>query len=311
MYSISKKVLGQTHDMTITEEEFEQLKASRACLSSSLAIEEKYDILLSNYFELERDCLNSVLQRQLFHGDPYEQSAAFISLFNRRFVNLLTSARLYLDQVTSNAMECAPDNLGIKSSLQQWKSEAYDSCFEYRFFEALRNYVQHRGLAVHRVSFNGKWTAVSDPSAELHSWVQLYTEKKRVAGDRAFKSAVYKQMSEKVELSRAVRVYLGLINDIHLKLRGALEGRVNEARDKISSAIKAYCDESEGNALGLEATKWDVTKRPRGAVESVPLLIEWDNIRQSLVQKNGKVSNLKKWVVTNSQSVTTKREGAL
>lgn len=310
MYSISKLVSGETHDMVITEEEYQLIKDSRKCLSASLAIEEKYDILISNYFELERDSLNNVLQRQLFQGDAYEQVAASISLFNRRFVNLLTSARLYLDQTTANAKECAPDEPGLVGNLSSWKSEAYDSCFEYRFFEALRNYVQHRGLAVHKVKYNGRWTANSDPSAELHNWMQLYTEKKRLAGDKAFKSAIYNQMPEQVELSMAVRVYLGLINDIHLKLRGALEGRVNKARDKIASAIEVYCGDSKVNAVGLEAIKWDITKRPKATVESVPLLIEWDNIRQSLVRKNGKLSNLKHWVVTNSQSVSTKNSGS-
>ncbi|WP_339351102.1 hypothetical protein [uncultured Alteromonas sp.] len=307
MFSITKRILGETYDMVITEEEHELIKESRRCLSASLAIEEKYDILLSNYYELERDCLNNVLQRQLFEGDVYEQVATSMSLFNRRFVNLLTSARLYLDQTTANAKECAPDEPGLLKNISLWKSDAYDSCFEYRFFEALRNYVQHRGLAVHKVEFNCRWTAISIPSAELHHWMQMYTEKKRLTGDRAFKSAVYKQMPEQVELSMAVRVYLGLINDIHLKLRSALEDRVDKARDKIASAIEVYCDESNENAAGLESIKWDVTKQPRVAEESVPLLIEWDNIRQSLVKKNGKVSSLKKWVVTNSQSVTTEK----
>ena len=82
---------------------------------------------------------------------------------------------------------------------------------------------------------------------------------------------------------------------------------MDKARDKIASAIEVYCDESNENAAGLESIKWDVTKQPRVAEESVPLLIEWDNIRQSLVKKNGKVSSLKKWVVTNSQSVTTEK----
>ena len=52
MFSITKRILGETYDMVITEEEHELIKESRRCLSASLAIEEKYDILLSNYYEL-------------------------------------------------------------------------------------------------------------------------------------------------------------------------------------------------------------------------------------------------------------------
>lgn len=54
-YTIHSWELG-TFD--IGENKFNKLKQAKNCLSAALAIVEKYELLLSNYLDLEKECLS-------------------------------------------------------------------------------------------------------------------------------------------------------------------------------------------------------------------------------------------------------------
>lgn len=113
-----------------------------------MAIEEKYELIISNYLELEKDSLSISSSNMLRRSYNYSDFFDVRSTFNRRIVNLLTSTKLYLDQIYQHVKVC---NLDLANIIKQKTNKEYDSVFEYRFMEALRNHVQHHGLAVHLI----------------------------------------------------------------------------------------------------------------------------------------------------------------
>jgi|TARA_B100000700_G_C14934374_1_gene803509 hypothetical protein len=304
VYSLSEWVLGSTQELEISESRFQRIKEAKKLLSEGLAIEEKWEILVSNYVDLESDCLSATTSHMLFSEQPYEAFFKNTVLFNKRLVNLLTASRLYSEQIESHIGRCFPDSSQIKDEVKSWKSKAYDSMFEYRFMEALRNYAQHRGLAVHQITVGGSWTDVEREDAELRNGIKLFTHKSKVEDDSAFKKTVVKEMPEKVDLMLMVRVYISELSKIHLKARELLKDRLAEAREVISSSIDEYVELSNSSedkkVLGLHAIHWDESVKPKKAIEKQSLLLEWDDMRVALTKKNGSLGNLKKWVVTSS-----------
>lgn len=139
-------------DSEIDSDRYDNLLKSRKVLSGALALEEKFDLLVSNYLDLESECLNCALKRVTHNEQSYEFNSKAMLTINRRTVNLLTSARLYLDHLPQNVKFCVSDNKFINT----FKSRQHDNSFSYRFMEALRNYVQHCGLGIHLITTGSK-----------------------------------------------------------------------------------------------------------------------------------------------------------
>jgi len=98
-YGLARLVLSSRAFVRISENEYQEIKNARSALFESLFIEEKYDLVVENYLEIERSLLESVVRNMILSGQDYRWFQMERSLFNRRLINLLTSARTYVDQV--------------------------------------------------------------------------------------------------------------------------------------------------------------------------------------------------------------------
>jgi len=58
-YSLRKGVLDKVPEIEITEKEYDAFSQARNILLNALAIEEKYDILIANYLDFEKEILDT------------------------------------------------------------------------------------------------------------------------------------------------------------------------------------------------------------------------------------------------------------
>lgn len=298
-YTIRVWASGAFPELSIEEDRYNSLKQARHCLSAALAIEEKYELLLSNYLDLEKECLSITSDYMVRSSTDYSGFFDIRLAFNKRVVNLLTSTKLYIDQIQQHVKACLPDREDIGNEVKALFSAEYDKNFEYRFMEALRNYVQHRGLAVHSTFLGGQWTS-HEEDGELEYKTRLFTHKAEVDSDSAFKKQVSKEMQEKVDLIHATRVYVGSISKIHCQIRTLVTPSSQNSRNLILESINAYEAINGSKPIGLNAIK-SIPKEPIDeTIEKFPLLLEWDDIRLDLIKKNNSLVNLNKRYVTNS-----------
>lgn len=152
-FYLQPAMLSAPPPMEISEEEYLSLHSARKVLNAAFSFEENYDLLVGNYIEIENAALGlttATMARQLYE---YDEMFELTSEMNRRAVNFLSTARLFVDQILQRIRGCGADKTAIKKRL----SEAYDASFDYRFMEQLRNHVQHSGSAIHGISFGGDW----------------------------------------------------------------------------------------------------------------------------------------------------------
>lgn len=298
-YTIRIWALGLYPEIEITQIQFDEIKQARNCLSAALSIEEKYELLLSNYLDLEKECLNVISDYMVRHIKGYEDFFDIRLLFNRKIVNLLTSAKLYNDQIEQHVKACLPFDTEIENKVKSLFSTEYESFFEYRFMYALRNYVQHRGLAVHSTTFGGK-NIDHEEDWEQEYKISVFTHKLELESDNAFKRQVTNEMPEKVDLIYASRAYIESISKVHCEIRNIIAKSVEESRDVILNAITDYKTINEGESLGLNVI-CSIPKEPIDEiVEKFPLVLDWDDIRLSLLKTNSNLVNLKKRYVSSS-----------
>jgi|TARA_R100001224_G_scaffold33244_2_gene18684 hypothetical protein len=287
-------LLGDVPEIEIDAQKFNSLLKARKVLEGALAIEEKYDLLFSNYLDLEREGLHYATECMVKGSLGHVGFADAIQSINRRVVNLLTSARLYIDHVQQNIKLCV-NNENIKSLF----SEQYDSVFEYRFMEALRNYVQHCGLSVHKVTTPMKWTS-QDESAQLEFGFIAFSSRDIFQDSGKFKASILEEMPEKVEIFSSTRSYVAAISSIHESIRQIISVNVDAARSELESAINDYKAINSGDAVGLMAIKYEPdTPSPKRVIEKFPVLLSWDDTRISLSIKNKQLKNLNKRYVSS------------
>lgn len=102
------------------------------------------------------------------------------------------------------------------------------------------------------------------------------------------------EMPDQIVLTLAIREYLQCIGDLHKLVRSNVAKRVEEARQAIEGHLFAYSKEGNGSTIGLMAFRTD----SQGRKESVPLLLDWDDVRIKLVARNSGMVALGRHVVT-------------
>ena len=261
----------------LPEEELGLLRRSRSSFIAHLDIEEKIDLVLENFAEYERELLSLTLRRALFWDLSYSSFISDINLINRRLANLLTTGRLYIDQVQHDVQAVYGVGHSTLQSLKAKLKEEYDSTLGYRVMEALRNHIQHRGLPIHGVNYPNR----RDDSSGRRSlkWrIAPYLSVDALREDKDFKKPVLRERQSrgaKVVVTPLVREYVESIGRTHEHLRDLcskdmaewtqqLEGLIERGRvvlDENLGGVALVAEDGSGNCIHSEQVFTDLLDR--------------------------------------------------
>lgn len=292
-YTLQKPVFGGVPRIDISGEQYREYETAHAVLSNALAIEEKYEVLIWNYIDFEKQILDTATENMVRRNVDYSDFFGVRLGFNVRLVNLLTSARLYVEQLTQHAARCIPSEENVKEYVKSLFSKEYDNYFEYRFMEALRNYVQHKALPVHATS-QGVSRVDTEEGFRLAYSSDLATLKSNLKKDGGYKKAVLEEIDDKVDLKETTRCYIERLSNVQYTVRERVNPSAQKARDLFEDARKQYGQLYKESLVGLSACKWEDDQ----VIASVPIIVEWDDVRQQLVKRNRSLGSLSKTYVT-------------
>lgn len=292
-YILRAAVIGQVPELDISAEEFCSLQMARRVLSSAFSIEEKYEILITNFLALETQLLDIAATNIVRNTLTYSEFFETRSTLNVRMVNLLTAARLYLDQLPQDIAECLPSDDTASSLVKTKCSEQYEQHFEYRFMEALRNHVQHRGIPIHSVSQGSRWTSHGE-HGRMEFTVDIAVQRRYLEEDEKFKKTILNEVFGDVDLTAACRRYIESLSAINQFARDLTAESVVSSRQTIEDAHRRYSELYSGNSIGLTAS----ALKDGREILSIPLLLDWDNVRMELQNRNSQLIDLRMRYVT-------------
>jgi hypothetical protein len=288
-YILKQSTFGQCPILPIDSQKFLRIKDSRQILLESMATEEEYEMVIRNIVELEKESVSasvlSMVRDYRSHLDFFDARLAL----NIRFMNLLTSVRLYIDRLLPHCRVCSHNSSDVEEELKILIHAIYDKNFDYRFMEELRNHVQHHGAPVHLMSYGSRWTSLDDKGLMEYA-LRLFAEKSILALDRKFNKNILNEMPGKVELISSSRGYIEALSLIHVSLRQMISSSVGDARAVIQRALNDYKAISNKDVIGLVACVYDGNTK----IEEVPILLIWDDIRIQLEKRNHQLINYKK-----------------
>jgi hypothetical protein len=294
-FGITQLVMGSAGMAEISEQEYQAISLARRNLFEALFLEEKFDIVIENYYEYETELLSSASRFMLFGDQNPSQIQGERILISRRIVNLLSAGRLYLDQSAHHLSNIYGNNSTASSELEREKSTEYDARLGYRVMEALRNYVQHRGFPIHSVALS--WHLVEQEPNKKNKYSYTATpliKPAELEDDSGFKRAVLedlKAIGDEVDLKPLAREYMECLSRVHDRIREILRSDVSDWETKIHSTIDRY-----KAALGEQAPiiGLAIVKETEDGMyaEEESIFTEFLERRRKLEKKNGILTSL-------------------
>src|SRR5687768_9546295 len=249
---------------SLTEGDYLAIRQSKKVLMEALSGEEKLDMLLENFSEYEEDLLSMTLRTTLFSEESWSSIKARIHRIDRRVLNTLSSARLYLDQ-TRHAISAMWGNPSTEmTEFERQTAAEYDRFLGYRVMEALRNYVQHRGLSVHELAQEMWWVTNGDVERVRHS-LQPSLRPATLKEEGGFKQKVLVEIDahEALDIRPLVREYIAGLCRVQLLMRELFKTSV-EAAEAHSAAVLDQLQKPDGTppvaAIAQQMEKGMVTE---------------------------------------------------
>jgi len=256
--------LGHDTGIELSESEYDSVVTAMHRVYLARDIEEKLDILLENFMEYERDLLSLALQYSLFPMLDDHRVAIERQLVNRRITNLLSSARMYADQMRHSISQLASGG-SVPDAAALFSAE-YDNHLEYRIAEALRNFSQHRALPVHFMGWPSSWDEMDTDNRRLRFSVvpELSLDELEIEGE--FKATVLDELrrtgKKQFPLTPILRSYVESLARVHKQIREAIAGQVESDHEVIVRNLDRARAEFGGSLVALVASKGVDPDRP-------------------------------------------------
>ena len=122
----------------------------------------------------------------------------------------------------------------------------------------------------------------------------IASQKEYLQEDDNFNKKVLNEIPDRVDLKMATRVYIEGISKVHCAARKLVEQSLKESRSIIDNARASYKKVYPDEFVGLQA----ICLEKNNVVDSVPLILDWDDIRLKLTKRNSELVNLKNRYVT-------------
>lgn len=288
LYKISTYSLGKHDHVEITKEQYEEIRRTRQFISFGLALEEKLDLLAENYADFERELINMSVQHSVFYGSIESLLIESRHRVNRRLINLLTSVRLYHDQIAHALNGVYGKNNKTTTQFRELSSNEYDNHLSYRALEALRNHVQHASLPITAITFNESAVERSSNGAppgaptKIRFTVTPYISIDDLSGNKEFKKSIHEELKtivnkkNEIDIVPLVRQYISCIGRIHNNLRDICKADLDDAENKLIKYRAMAITISEGLAA-IQYTKDNIY------TDYIPLtdrtLIRWKHLK--------------------------------
>ena len=292
MYVLTRRVLGQPPEIPIGAGRYAALSEATRIQRIALEIEDKFDLVVANYEELERELLTLTLTHAVRDRVTWASMSADRLLLGRRLVNLLTTCRLYVDQV-GHSVSRSPTSIGCtREQAEEVFSDQYDGNLAYRIMDALRNHVQHRSLAIVGISYGCSREGKDETQPLLKFTLSLTLDLEALREDGKFKKRTLKELEnlpqKQQDVLLFVRQYVESLGHAHERLRELLATAVERADADVHSALTEWKTVSDAST-GLVALKrhddssWD---------EYVAVTGNLRERREGLVATNRSLANL-------------------
>lgn len=245
IYSLSEDYIAG-YSLQIDRQNYEDIIQASVNISAMLEIERLFSLCASSYFDFEKLILEVALEystgRYSYDGmeDFFED---FHSRLNLIIVTFLNCYKAYYDQSIRHSANIKFGSVEIVDLVRREFSKSFDSCFEYRVCDALRNHSQHHSLPVDGSSFGSRWQQENDdlvagvPSRGRIT-LSPYFDKSSLVENHHLRAKTRNELFDAsfdtIDTKMLLRGFIAELARCHTQLRGIFLPCFDQASAKIS-----------------------------------------------------------------------------
>ncbi len=299
-FGLKRHTIGSSAFSPLLETEFNSIRRAKAGMLECFFIEQKFDFLIENYLEFEKDLLCATADHMVIGTQDSYWYQSKRDLFNRRIMNLLTTGKTYIDCAPQHVNNFLKPTSAEALSVKKIFNDTYDAYLGYRAMYEIRNFVQHRGLPVHGSRFGASWINREDERMMLNT-ICPYLNVSELQADSSVKKTVREELEKQgatVDLKLMIREYVEGLWVVHEKIRTLLKPAWLDAEQVFNKAIEKYEIDfpDEESIIGLAAIKLDSKGNLLEEDYLVKTFIEY---HEMLVRKNSSLVKLSKRFVSS------------
>jgi hypothetical protein len=179
----------------LSKQEYDEYTKAKTRLMLFSRDQRLFEVVRMNYYDLQ-NALKKYQEEYIQNPsmDFLRMESMYLDL-NRLILNYLSTARAFVDQSRHNiSTRCGEDSQRYKN-FEKACSIAYDGCFSYRFLDKLRNYVQHCGMPLGKLSLRS-WEI--DPTSKKigHELQVMFNRDELLAAKFDWTSRLKKELQE-------------------------------------------------------------------------------------------------------------------
>lgn len=273
---------------SIAEKDYIFIKSSYEFILKVLWIEEKFSILLGNFYEFHESIkLTYISILESLNQEDTGQHG--INLLNRRLLNLLSSARMYLDQVLhdSSSISQTTELRDLHDQIKKNTHEYYDSSVSYQVMEFMRNIMQHKFLVVRNISL----VRPLFPDCDLKVvpiFVNVFLDDLKNEDNFINKIILRKEIEQfkSINIDYHSREYILKLSDLHNIIRTSLKNELGQYCKKINEFIDSL--NGANNFTEIALLEYDGNKYVDGILVNRKILSQFnhDNFDALNFEKN-------------------------
>lgn len=274
----------------ITEGEFNSIRDAKRIVMEVLSGEEKLDMLLENFVEWEQELLSMTLQTAVFGDISWTDIKGRIHRIDRRLLNVMSSARLYLDHSRHSISEVFGNPSQEMDEFTRQTAAEYDAYLGYRAMEAIRNYVQHRGLAVHQLTQDA-WFVTDGETGRVRHSLQPFVRPETLKEVGGFKAAVLselEQIGDEIDLRPLVREYIASLCRVQILVRAVFDSGLQGAVKIFRDALGRISGPDNADPISVIAQRFEGGL----PVEQVQVFMALFDRRSQLIRKNSRAEHI-------------------
>lgn len=250
-YFICTGYMGQAAYLWIGESEFEAIRNAQKALFSISELEEKYNLIISAYADLEKEIHSTNIEYVLQGNALFDQNHfSARERLNLKIMSLLTSIRLFQDRAPSWLSAISDES---KEAFCVKRSEIFDQNIDYQFIEKFRNYAQHYQTPIDDIRYKGEW--INDRET-LRYTVRLQSLKEKLSrAKKIFSASFLDKIDDDIDLLKLIRSYISHLSVLIKFSRTELNEHYMNSTQIFQSYINEY-KAGFGNPIGLKGCKY-------------------------------------------------------
>jgi hypothetical protein len=230
---------------SVDQKTYYTVKQSYEFILYLMWIEDKFSILLDNFYEFEETVFSTYgkLCKSEHKNESINLGNNEIRVLNRRFLNLVSSSRMYMDQLLHDTSTISKAAIikELHSEMKDATHKAYDSSLSYQLLEFMRNIIQHKKLLVRGITYAKPFSNLLNECKHVPIFINVYIDdlKKEDKFNNKIKSLkeLKQYQSNDINVIYHIREYVKEVSGIHTLFREKVQPELKAAVEVINSTL--------------------------------------------------------------------------